>query len=131
MRANPACGPLAALFHLSGLHIEMQKYNNETGRQNNLAKLFLSRSLRHIDKLRATPPRKVVLIIQALLRRSLDLSRRSQALKIPSLALKNRSPEDYIRGFYARILYVFQPFRKMFQSFSGYLETADYQQGRG
>ena len=57
MRANPACGPLAALFHLSGLHIEMQKYNNETGRQNNLAKLFLSRSLRHIDKLRANPPK--------------------------------------------------------------------------
>ena len=57
MRVNPACGPLAALFHLSGLHIEMQKYNNETGRQNNLAKLFLSRSLRHIDKLRANPPK--------------------------------------------------------------------------
>ena len=75
---------------------------------------FFSAVLYATSKRYAPKPRKAVQIIWALLRRSLDLSRRSLALKIRSLTLKKRTPEDYIRGFYTRILYVFQPFRKCF-----------------
>ena len=70
---------------------------------------FFSAVLYTTSKSYAPKPRKAVQIIQALLRRSL-------ALKIRSLTLKKRTPEDYIRGFYARIiLYVFQPCRKCFK----------------
>ena len=57
MRAKPACGPLAATFQMPILLIEMQKYNNKTGRQNKLAKLLLGLSFHCTGKLRAGGPK--------------------------------------------------------------------------
>ena len=119
IRAKPAGGPLAAVFHLSSLHIEMQKYNNETGRQNNLAKLFLCRPIRHIEKLRAKAPKGGA--------NNPGFAAPKPGFVAPKPGFENPKPnfeKAHSRRLYSGLLHAyiirFSTFQKMFQPFSGY-----------